>query len=184
MRDDTTHAATPDDVPTWLAKVRARYEASTPGPWQYGYDDGSGRVDTTDAMWRGGTVLTLAGENYPTPVSGCSLGMGCGVGTDEDADFIAHAHQDIPALLALVEEQQEEFDGLSDDYQGLSQENVRFAARIAHLERQVEVYEELRWGIARAHSLYFSDGISLLQVGIGVENAAQHCADALREVKE
>jgi hypothetical protein len=64
-----------------LAAIRARAEAATEGPW--------GSPDTALAFIsnRSGPIM-WAGREYATV---------------EDAEFIAHARTDIPALLALLE---------------------------------------------------------------------------------
>lgn len=71
-----------------LAEIRARCEAATAGPWWHDWNMGG----SPNEVW----------------VSGDSWGLICttdgGVGDeDKDAEFIAHAREDIPALLAEVE---------------------------------------------------------------------------------
>lgn len=60
-----------------LEAISARAEAATPGPWE--------TLDNiTTAVWSGGNPIALTYQSMP------------------DADFIAHAREDIPALLAEV----------------------------------------------------------------------------------
>ena len=72
-----------------LGAIRARCEAATPGPW--------------DCWWKGNTikqhtVKSISYDGIPS-VNICS---GISPKT-ENAAFIAHARQDIPALLAALE---------------------------------------------------------------------------------
>jgi len=71
-----------------LAAIRARCEAATPGPWNWGRDDVPNRPDIyhLTATW-----ITEC-ENYPDVTVAVP-----------DLDFIARARQDVPALLAEVE---------------------------------------------------------------------------------
>lgn len=62
---------------SYLAEVRARMDAATPGPWT-AHDDG--------LVWP---------ERMGDPVSG-STEMA-------DAEFIAHAREDLPRLLAVLD---------------------------------------------------------------------------------
>lgn len=75
-----------------LDAIEAREKATTPGPWVHDETDGIGcDVWTQGETVMGGTVHTTD-DGYPrgdyNPV--------------EDALFIAHAKQDIPALVAEV----------------------------------------------------------------------------------
>jgi len=71
-----------------LTAIRARYEASTPGTWEPHYSYWA--VDGTIAGR--GVQSNYAKVIYNAPYN-----------RQEDVDFIAHAHQDIPALLAEIE---------------------------------------------------------------------------------
>ena len=68
-----------------LDEMIRRCEAATPGPWQACWE---GR----DQFGGESVILTPTGDLYLTP--GRSLA---------DHDFIAHARQDVPTLLAEVE---------------------------------------------------------------------------------
>jgi hypothetical protein len=78
-----------------LAEIRARLENATPGPWEWEGTDGS-------------LSLLKAGEDRMVlAVSRCdscwkSQGR-CWHPVDEDAVFIAHAPEDLAALLAEVD---------------------------------------------------------------------------------
>lgn len=61
-----------------LRAIRARYEATTPGPW--------------DAIVNGNTVKSHA-------IRGVCSGISPKTG---NAEFIANAHQDVPALLDTI----------------------------------------------------------------------------------
>src|SRR5690606_21978359 len=73
-------------TPEQLAAIRARAEAATPGPW---HDDQDGMV-------------------YSTCQPGCAVVINDIDLAVEDAEFIAHAREDIPALVAEVERLQVE----------------------------------------------------------------------------
>ena len=73
-------------TPEQLAAIRARAEAATPGPW---HDDQDGMV-------------------YSTCQPGCAVVINDIDLAVEDAEFIAHAREDIPALVAEVERLQTE----------------------------------------------------------------------------
>jgi hypothetical protein len=84
-----------EDVAARLAAIQARADAATPGPWTYapGRDPHS-----ADPYAREGD---LYGPSYvPIPDSGAF--------EPADMEFVAHAREDIPYLLALVAEQQAE----------------------------------------------------------------------------
>lgn len=86
-------------TPKELAEIRERAEKASPGPWA-----------TSDDM------------TWDTTVRGPSMTIyDEGGHTREDADFIAHSRQDIPALLAHIEQLEGEIKKLreytGDDYQ-------------------------------------------------------------------
>lgn len=64
-----------------LATIKARAEAATPGPWEWGGDVLFGRDN-----WDGPLLATRVDGQRP-----------------EDADFIAYARADVEVLLAEVE---------------------------------------------------------------------------------
>ena len=76
-----------------LAAIRARVDAASPAPWESfieGRDHLAGddfiRIGGLDLAWHDMNVLH---DTHPAP--------------PHDLDFIAHARQDIPRLLAEVE---------------------------------------------------------------------------------
>lgn len=83
-------------TPEQLAAIRARAEAATPGPWMVDeglvWDDGTGECE---CQW------------YREIRGWTDHGVQCEAGylvlSREDAEFIAHARSDIPALVAEVE---------------------------------------------------------------------------------
>jgi hypothetical protein len=80
-----------------LSAIREREAKATPGPWvaTAGYDGGATVAVMRD--WRGGNVAaSVLGPDawiHGAPRSA----------PDDNAEFIAHAREDIPALLALYE---------------------------------------------------------------------------------
>lgn len=80
--------------------IKARLEKTTPGPWQHGYADESGRASD-----EGGATLVRAVDDDATIVRGGSddYTVNYGVLNEGDAEFIAHAREDVPALLDRIE---------------------------------------------------------------------------------
>ena len=78
-----------------LDAIRARCDAATPGPWGFSRDEERYLLDeTTDVV----------GEVAPGSTGAAITVFAVATGALEDADFIARARTDIPALLAYVEE--------------------------------------------------------------------------------
>lgn len=67
-----------------IAEIRKRYERATPGPWKP-YVEGRESMSGSSFIMTGGEDIYLTGA------------------TVADQDFIAHARQDIPSLVAEVE---------------------------------------------------------------------------------
>jgi hypothetical protein len=67
-----------------LNEIRDRAEAATPGPWK-SYIEGREKMNGSSFIMTAGEDIYLRGA------------------TDADQDFIAHARQDIPMLLAEIE---------------------------------------------------------------------------------
>jgi len=82
-----------------LAAIEARAQAATEGPWDYEPFDGAFGVYSLE-MQDNGDLSAVIGYY-------ASEGEG---GSKADADFIAHARTDVPALLAMVREQQARLD--------------------------------------------------------------------------
>jgi hypothetical protein len=88
-----------------LPAIRARAEAATPGPWQevlcpksaFDGKDWIG-VASEDVVGKGGLGVCINGR----------VGDGHEVQSVADAEFIAHARTDIPALLAEVDRLREQ----------------------------------------------------------------------------
>jgi len=87
-----------------LAEIRGRVEKATPGPWETRIDDG----------WPIGSFATgnsgEDGKDYTVQCVGNRASDLCDSGSTldakDDAKFIAHSREDLPYLLALVEELQ------------------------------------------------------------------------------
>jgi hypothetical protein len=74
-----------------LAAIEARAQAATEGPWEFAYYGSGGGLPEGCEVTNGKGALDL--------------------GTSKaDAEFIAHARTDVPALLAMVREQQARLD--------------------------------------------------------------------------
>lgn len=81
-----------------LDSIRARVEATTPGPWEvYDPNEGSGHFP----LW------CVANDPYHNPPDDDeawpALNVVVETGTREDAVFVAAARADVPALLSLVD---------------------------------------------------------------------------------
>lgn len=71
-------------TPNHLDEIVARHKAATAGPWT-SFVEGRDHTSGSSFIRTGGDDIELSGA------------------TDADQDFIAHARQDIPRLLAEVE---------------------------------------------------------------------------------
>jgi hypothetical protein len=86
---------------TDLDAIEAYLAAASPGPWDHGWEDGSGRdegqhyiVATAEEDARGlQAIIVMGGDN-----DGCS----CGVNHLVDVEFIIKARRDLPALVREV----------------------------------------------------------------------------------
>jgi hypothetical protein len=67
-----------------LEAIRARWTMTTPGPWK-SFVESREKISGSSFIMTGGEDLYLSGA------------------TEDDQDFIASAHQDIPRLLAEIE---------------------------------------------------------------------------------
>lgn len=99
-------------------EIRARCEAATPGPWALGED--------ADIKAEGTSIAGL-------------------LNTLNDAEFIAHAREDIPYLLDRLEFMTEAYDrnakvheALTRDYLAVKSERDRFKARAEAAERDIQ----------------------------------------------
>jgi len=86
-----------------IEAIRARAEAATPGPWKFGSN--CIVTDNDDVLY---TYVDRAPDDDECWISCMDI-------KPEDADFIAHAREDIPDLLAEVERLQERVSQKYDD---------------------------------------------------------------------
>lgn len=107
-----TTTAEPDETTTRLAEIRERANAATDGPWMFGQPDDD--CTQTRAEWMDSTaanpdapaaaglwVAWTRSADRPGVLVTCITGDG--PTSQENAEFIAHARQDVPWLLAEVE---------------------------------------------------------------------------------
>ena len=93
-----------------LAEIAAREAAATPGPWGV-YDDGTGRLDIVAGLEEtayGYTGRREIAQTVESPMDNDPAHVGWGEDEDQeqvnaDGAFIAHAREDVPALLAEAE---------------------------------------------------------------------------------
>lgn len=75
-----------------LAAMKARVEATTPGPWTPSFE-GRDHTSGDSVILTSGQDIYISAEDY----------QGGGGHFCADLDFIAHARQDLPRLIAEVE---------------------------------------------------------------------------------
>jgi hypothetical protein len=94
------------EIPLDRDAIRARVERATPAPWHRVGKSIHAEVPLSDD----GPSTT----KWNTTVV-CSVGAwGGGRPTEEDAEFIAHAREDVPALLAEIDRLRAEVERLDD----------------------------------------------------------------------
>ena len=81
----------------WLDEVERRANAATPGPWRAEYEDAfnpaeADEADKRDAYW-------VTGPHYVERVY-----EGLWFWAEADAEFVAHAREDVPRLCRAVRE--------------------------------------------------------------------------------
>jgi hypothetical protein len=110
-----------DPAPLDLAAIRARCDAATPGPWHI----------WRDLDYRGYyTVGDAAGVLTPERPETDECNPTAHVYIEPDAEFIARAREDIPALLAALDAAQAQLDLLGKSYEQVADERVEYAARL------------------------------------------------------
>jgi hypothetical protein len=81
MPNPTDHPSLTQDE---INEIRLRCERATPAPWK-SYIEGREQMSGSNFIMTGGEDIYLTGA------------------TEDDQDFIAHARQDIPRLLAEID---------------------------------------------------------------------------------
>ena len=87
-----------------LADIRERLEKATPGPWEHTHKDCK-HFMSSDFVDRKGDDIGVGLVTSDINQDNADL-----YATDADMEFIAHARQDVPILLAEVERLQAELD--------------------------------------------------------------------------
>lgn len=96
-----------------LEAIKARAAAATEGPWEWD-DPTIGQHWSRPKPWTEVVNADVACGGY------CYGGSSSPIKSDVDGQFIAHAREDIPALVDEVERLREEMDGMvSRDWRGL-----------------------------------------------------------------
>ena len=104
-----------NDNNKYLAEVRARCEAATPGPWEWAGDGLIGtdpRFSAKPSVCE--NVLCACDEDSGGAYSGSVAVLDMDNETN-DRPFIAHARQDIPRLLAMLEDAHARIQDYQDD---------------------------------------------------------------------
>jgi hypothetical protein len=83
-----------------IESISAREQAATPGPWVNGLPDGSDAK--TVFMQPEFSSVTVDDETWWNGYGAGGAIYDEGGHTEDDAAFIAHARQDVPALLAVA----------------------------------------------------------------------------------
>jgi hypothetical protein len=104
--------------------IRARAEAATPGPWDwYGYGETGRTLYLDNSPYHDLNVLKTTDDWPPT---------------DADAEFIAHARSDVPALLDALDAAEAEIERLRATY-GLDRDDKHPCIRVeAYLRLEAE----------------------------------------------
>lgn len=126
-------------APEELAEIEARANAATPGPWEQ--TDGNIWIDTREMVCCGRGYYGCCGD--PDILGGQEI---FAQSNPTDANFIAHARADIPALLASHKAQAAEIERLTrerDELRSLSPALYRSRAaaaeaKVAALEKAME----------------------------------------------
>ena len=82
-------------TPERIAEIRARVEAATPGPWAW----------CPYKMYLLADNAMVCDSGEPEEPGVRMRGAGARLPINQNADFIAHARQDIPELITIVERQ-------------------------------------------------------------------------------
>ena len=112
-----------------LAEIRGREKAATQGPWKAGKDDFTKNI--IQAAKDRGTIIVQRRDDHNMfwnsyiPIEQ----------TFADADFIAHAREDIPALLDEVERLRTENEKLREEFG----EAIKIAKRLVTLQYEKEM---------------------------------------------
>lgn len=141
-----------------LDAIKARCAAATPGPWEwdeYSESDNETVVASglktpdviPDGDWDAGAVLRPTAPHVPSEV----------VMKRRDAEFIAHARTDVPALVAEVERWKERAE----------------VAKAAFQVQTREVERLLRVKLKEAHLLR----IEAQNPGIDMDEVRRHCCE-------
>jgi hypothetical protein len=105
-----------------LEEIERRANAATPGPWGFSRDEKRYLLDeTTDVV----------GEVAPGSTGAAITVFAVATGALEDADFIASARTDVPALIARVRELEAELDELWTRYKKLDEEDDNLREALA-----------------------------------------------------
>jgi len=117
------------DTPEQIAAIKARAERASPGPWvawerQHSYRFNPSKPEYKGKGFHTETFIITAYNDPQAKAPYTIVGQASGIGVDDgpwvtfvkiepnDADFIAHARTDIPALIAEVERLTAERDAL------------------------------------------------------------------------
>ena len=92
-----------------LEAIKARAAAATEGPWEW--DD-----STIGQHWSRPEPWAVVVDDEVSCMDYCYGGSSSPIKSDADGQFIAHAREDIPALVAEVERLRAQLDNPRDEY--------------------------------------------------------------------
>lgn len=126
-----------------LNVIVARADAATPGPWEvhetgHGYSD----AEDSDGVYSRGIGRRVAAARdstrrvRPEHVESLNKGDDVELFDSNDADFIAHARADIPALVARVEELEADLGELATQNRDICDNHNAIRARLVELNAE------------------------------------------------
>ena len=173
-----------------LAAIKARADAATPGPWWHqGFGlAGQATIRGGPDEWRGFDG-SLGGDTRPVARVEPAPDDEGGFVTNHDADaeFIAHARTDVPALLARIAELEERVDGADKVAAHADRERERAEAdrdqalaRIAELEADLSDAHYEGFGVGMESADQDIDQIAAAAERRGYERAVARLRDIKR----
>lgn len=132
-----------------LDAIRARTAAASPGPWQPDVKlvrrGGRGGVHSVEQLW-----VDSPGRCV------CNVGLAEYAAVEHDAVFIAHAREDVPALIAEVERLREREKNLTGAYETAWAHHEERVRQLNEAQAEVEL---LRAAMERIVAWYGERGI-------------------------
>lgn len=147
--------------PLDLDAIKARADAATPGPWTTPGSDSIGQWAIYDREW---TVASAAAYSHNNVLSAEPGARAPGyIDSDANAEFIAHAREDVPALVQLAKDQASRITELEAERDSFKRQADHFALQgnIAGAERDgyAAVIERAKFTLERSGERYYLERI-------------------------